>query len=65
MSEDVTAARRAYVTAITGGAKPHIAFDLACAAYRVHHPTVTTDKVQAAVAHALAAELKHLAKAFD
>jgi hypothetical protein len=60
--DDVIAARRAYVSAITGGAKPHIAFDLACAAYRVHHADVRTDKIRAAVAHALAQEMKHLNK---
>ena len=63
--DDVTAATRAYVAAITGGAKPHIAFDLACAAYRVHHPSVTADKIYAAVAHALAMEMTHLAKVLD
>jgi hypothetical protein len=63
--DDVIAATRAYVSAIAGGAKPHIAFDLACAAYRMHHPSVTNDKLQAAVAHALAKEMKHLGKVLD
>ena len=62
---DVIAARRAYVSAIAGGAKPHIAFDLACAAHRVHHPGVTADKIHAAVAHAPAKEMTHLAKVLD
>jgi hypothetical protein len=62
---DVVAARRAYVGAIAGGAKPHVAFDLAKAAYRARHPELNGDKLNAAVASALAAELRDVTRAFE
>jgi hypothetical protein len=62
---DVVAARRAYIGAIAGGARPHIAFDLAKAAYRARHPELAGDRLNAAVADALANELRDVAKAFE
>lgn len=62
---DAVAARRAYVGAIAGGAKPHIAFDLAKAAYRARHPELAGDRLDAAVARALADELRDVAKALE
>ena len=61
---DAVAARRAYIGAIAGGAKPHIAFDLAKAAYRARHPDLAGDRLNAAVSHALANELRDVAQAF-
>lgn len=62
---DETAARRAYVAAIARGARPHIAFDLAKAAYRARHPELGGDRLDAAVSRALATELKDITRAFD
>lgn len=62
---DDTAARRAYVGAIARGAKPHIAFDLAKAAYRARHPELGGDRLNAAVSRALATELKDVSRATD
>jgi hypothetical protein len=59
------AARRAYVGAIAGGAKPHVAFDLAKAAYRARHPELTGDRLNAAVSRALVNELRDVARAFE
>ena len=61
---DVIAARRAYIGAIASGAKPHIAFDLAKAAYRARHPQLTGDRLDAAVSRALGRELRNVASAF-
>jgi hypothetical protein len=63
--KDEVAARHAYVGAIARGAKPHIAFDLAKAAYRARHPGLGGDRLTAAVSRALATELKDVAGAFD
>jgi hypothetical protein len=60
---DDMAARRAYVGAIARGAKPHIAFDLAKAAYRARQPDLGGDRLDAAVSRALATEF--VAAAFD
>jgi hypothetical protein len=65
MTDDFTAARRAYVGAIATGTRPDIAFDLACAAYRARHPALREDEVQAAVARLLADDLPHLVQALD
>jgi hypothetical protein len=62
---DETAVRRAYVGAIARGARPHTAFDLAKAAYRARHPELGGDRLDAAVARALATELKDITRAFD
>lgn len=62
-NDDVTAARCAYVDAISRGVKPHIAFDLARAAYRARHPTLVGERLDAAVARALAAEMRSVADA--
>jgi hypothetical protein len=64
-NNDVQAARRAYVGAIARGAKPHIAFDLAKAAYRARHPDLAGDRLNAAVSRALATELRNVATAFE
>lgn len=61
---DAVAARRAYIGAIAGGAKPHIAFDLARAAYRARHPDLAGDSLNTAVSRALANELRDVAQAF-
>ena len=62
---DAQAARRAYVGAIARGAKPHIAFDLAKAAFRARHPDLAGDRLNAAVSRALATELRNVATAFE
>jgi hypothetical protein len=59
MGENEEAAvRRAYAGAIARGAKPHIAFDLAKAAYRALHPELSGQLLDAAVARALVDALK-------
>jgi hypothetical protein len=62
---DAQAARRAYVGAIARGAKPHVAFDLAKAAYRARHPDLAGDRLSAAVSRALAHELRDVAASFE
>jgi hypothetical protein len=62
---DETAARRAYVGAIARGAKPHIAFDLAKAAYRARHPELGGERLDAAVSRALATDLRDVSRALD
>jgi hypothetical protein len=62
---DSQAARRAYVDAIARGAKPHIAFDLAKAAYRARHPDLTADRLNVAVSRVLATELRDVAASFE
>ena len=64
-SNDAVAARCAYVGAIAGGAKPHIAFAVARAAYQAKHPELSGERLDAAVARALAHELRDVAKAFE
>jgi hypothetical protein len=59
------AARRADVGAIAGGAKPHVAFDLAKATYRARRPALRDDRLSAAVARALANELRDVAQSFE
>jgi hypothetical protein len=49
-----TAARRAYFLAVECGAHPHIAFDVACAAYRVFCPAISSHELQALVARSIA-----------
>jgi hypothetical protein len=53
---DVVAAQNAYVSAISRGATPRIAFDVARAAYRARHPGLSGDRLDAAVARALASD---------
>jgi hypothetical protein len=48
------AARIAYTKAVEGGARPHVAFDVACAAYRVYMPATGLISLRAIVARALA-----------
>ena len=50
----VSAARRAYVRALAAGAKERIAFDVACAAYRVSYPAMQASVLQRAVATGIA-----------
>ena len=60
---DAVAARRAYIGAIAGGARPHVAFDLAKAAFRARHPELSGERLNVAVAQALANELRAVAEA--
>jgi hypothetical protein len=53
---DVVATQDAYIAAIARGAKPHIAFDVARAAYRARHPGLAGDALDDAVARALASD---------
>lgn len=46
---DVTVARRAYARAMECGAKPHIAFDVARAAFRARHPGLSGTALDDAV----------------
>jgi hypothetical protein len=46
---DVTVARRAYARAMECGAKPHIAFDVARAAFRARHPGLSGKALDDAV----------------
>jgi hypothetical protein len=62
---DAIAARRAYVGAIAAGVKPHVAFDLAKAAYRAKHSELEGDRLAEAVARVLATALKDVAKVLD
>lgn len=48
------AARTAYVRALTVGAPAHIAFDVACAAYRATWPGLDDSELRDVVARALA-----------
>jgi hypothetical protein len=47
-------ARIAYAKAIEGGAAPYVAFDVACAAYRVYVPTTHPQILRSIVARCLA-----------
>lgn len=47
------AAKRAYTQAIAVGAARHIAFDVACAAYRASHPELGGDALKQIVASRL------------
>jgi hypothetical protein len=51
-SEDqaAAAARDVYTRAVAGGASIHVAFDLACNAYRVHGPALEGRDLRLAVA---------------
>jgi hypothetical protein len=42
--------RSAYVRAVAGGANIHVAFDLACKAYRVAHPSTDESGLRQTVA---------------
>ena len=53
---DIVAAQNAYVAAISRGAAPRIAFDVARAAYRARHPGLSGDRLDEAVARALATD---------
>jgi hypothetical protein len=46
----VHAARRAYKSALALGAEERIALDVACAAYRVAHPSLSGQVIQKVVA---------------
>ena len=50
---DATVARRAYARAIASGAKPHIAFDVARAAFRARQPGLSGTALDDAVSLAL------------
>jgi len=53
---DIVATQDAYIAAIARGAKPHVAFDVARAAYRARHPALAGDMLDDAVARALATD---------
>jgi hypothetical protein len=58
---DIAAVQRAYIAAISGGAKAHAAFDSAKAAYRALHPGLAGGRLDDAVARALASEMSDAA----
>jgi hypothetical protein len=59
------AARTAYVKALTIGASAHIAFDVACAAYRASWPGLDDSELRNVVARALALVTRDRATAAD
>jgi hypothetical protein len=61
MTDAAFAARRAYTGAMAAGVPPYIAFDVACAAYRAKHPAMAAFELRAAVARALALDLRQVA----
>jgi hypothetical protein len=50
----VSAARQAYMRALASGARKRIAFDVACAAYRVSYPAMKAGPLHRAVAAGIA-----------
>ena len=50
----LSAARRAYTQALEAGAKERVAFDVACAAYRVSYPAMQASALHRAVATGIA-----------
>jgi hypothetical protein len=53
---DIVAAQNAYVAAISRGSAPHVAFDVARAAYRARQPGLSGERLDDAVARALATD---------